>query len=348
MGKTLKQPLKSSNNLGRIFLSFCRDDSHLAGLFYKLLCNLTGDEKKVFKADEPQKSGIKAGEDWRNKILDELIQTPVLVGVITPKSLTNKWTWIEGGIAWARSQTKLVFFVAPNIPVSDLSPFDHIQCSFMSKTSLTPMREALIQAVQFAGHAPKWTPYTSQLLNRIIVAANMPIPMPPASESVKVSLSRKMRDQNTIMKLLQHLPTSVFDNFIDELESGRILNDIFFYNEGFNSVVTAGFFQLHDKKLLNIVTELLDAWNASLDFGELCTQISERFYRFMTVKELGNNYDRWAKEHKKFVTAISAVKVAYHNFLFYIKETYPDINLEEATNEAIKLKNKYYSDNSAK
>lgn len=326
----------------RIFLSFARGDHKLAGLLFKLLVELTGDPSLVFKSDNAV-SGIMPGSDWRKSLLAELQTAKVLVGLVTPRSIAGRWLWIEGGIVWSREPSLVRLFATTDIAATQMVPFDHIQACFLDKTLRAQVKKAIEDAVGLVGTSPVWSNYANRLLGDLLSAAAASVQASSTSTSNFPS-SGAERDERTLRELLVNVPTTVMDRFLEELRKQYILEDIFYYYEGFRGTVLGSDFHVFDPELRQRIERFAKAWNSSLSFSNYVIDLpGGSKFRLPAAHELGS-YEQWNGLLSRFDDAATDLMQAYTEFVSYVKATFPAIDLKETTRAAIKQKEAYYSD----
>ncbi|MFM1705662.1 hypothetical protein [Aeromonas salmonicida] len=76
----------------------------------------------------------------------------------------------------------------------------------------------------------------------------------------------KKKDGEVLIKLLSEIHTPTFDRFIHFGRMHIIYDDITHFWEGFNAIVCASNFHIHDPKLRDVINDLHKSWEKSLSF----------------------------------------------------------------------------------
>lgn len=337
---------------GRIFLSFAHDDQSIADRLYRLLVKLTGDAGLIFKADEADVSAIQWGTDWKQKILNELHNAKVLIGLVSPRALAGRWLWIEAGIVWARDESCIRLLATPDTDPSKVVPFEHLQMRLLKKTERQRIQSALSDAVQLVAPKPQWDERAKRLLRHLFIAVEVSLQQAAAHQASinqPVSIpSPAMRDEKVLRALLLNLPTMVIDKFIGQLRHGRIIEEIIYFYEGFFAEVSASDFHVFDSILRGHIEQLLNSWRSSLSFDDYTQDIrGGRAFRLVTADEMGD-FGKWKKLKIKFDQSAAKFEEDYHRLLDYIKSSFPSIDLTEISSAAVRIRDEFFADTEAK
>jgi hypothetical protein len=280
--------------------------------------------------------------------LHELKTAKVLVGLATPRSIAGRWLWIEGGIVWSRDPSLVRLFATPDIIPSQLIPFDHVHASFLDRKLRAQVKRDLDDALTLVGVAPAWTERANRLLGELLSAAAAPLPPPPAqtpnNNQQAAASSQLNRDEKTLRQLLLNLPTTVMDRFLEELRGQYILDEIFYYYEGFRGSVIGSDFQVFDPSLRPLIEEFLRAWSASLSFANYVVGLpGGGKFRLPTAIEMGD-HEQWSRLLDRFNQAATEVARKYSQLIAYVKTNFPAIDLRETTKAAFKQRDEYDHD----
>src|SRR5271156_7245033 len=91
--------------MSELFMSFIHEEERIAAGVQEFIQRVF--EAKVDAFMSSDKNAIYAGEDWMNRIFDELKKTKVLISMLSPTSVARPWINFEAGAAWMRD-TKVI------------------------------------------------------------------------------------------------------------------------------------------------------------------------------------------------------------------------------------------------
>lgn len=83
--------------MAEIFISFIHEEQAVASVVQELLRVHLGN-KNVFMASDPWQ--IFAGEDWLDRMREELLPAKVIVLMLSAQSVARPWVNFEAGAAW--------------------------------------------------------------------------------------------------------------------------------------------------------------------------------------------------------------------------------------------------------
>lgn len=162
-------------------------------------------------------------------------------------------------------------------------------------------------------------------------------------ESDLTDNEKRERDIKTITKLLSNINTETMDYFIDRGKYDRIINNIFFYWEGFRAYYVSSAFYIYDIDLRGKIDAFVKAWGDSLSFGEWFTDTpSFQEYRFMQSHETGKK--GWKESNDKFIESIYDTESTFSEMLNYIRNEYGEIDLNVLSDKARRDYIEYHRD----
>lgn len=168
-------------------------------------------------------------------------------------------------------------------------------------------------------------------------------PSPPRD-----ALQGRSRDIRTLRRILTAIPASKLDYYLEIALSGIVLNETFFLWETFNAEVRASSFHLFDTELLARIRAFWNGWERSLSFGEHFTprQFNPPSYIFSPSipHEMLEEHERIALDYED---AVHEATAAYSSLMNYIKQAYPEIDLEEMNSKGHELLREMLSDDSS-
>jgi serine/threonine-protein kinase len=104
----------------KVFLSYSADDKSEINFLKQVL--LQRPEVELFSSEM-----LSAGEDWRNRLKNELHSCDYFIVLLTPKSLSSEWLLQELGAAWVLDKNIIPIFtqkeIISKLPV-DLSKYE--------------------------------------------------------------------------------------------------------------------------------------------------------------------------------------------------------------------------------
>jgi hypothetical protein len=85
--------------MATVFMSFIHEEELAAKLVHDFIRHVFGQTIDTFISSD--KNAIYAGDDWMNRIFEELKTTKVLVSMLSPDSVKRPWINFEAGAAFA-------------------------------------------------------------------------------------------------------------------------------------------------------------------------------------------------------------------------------------------------------
>ena len=144
---------------------------------------------------------------------------------------------------------------------------------------------------------------------------------------------KRERDIKTITKLLSNINTETMDYFVDRGKLNRIINNIFYYWEGFRADYVSSGFHAYDVELREKIDAFYKAWGDSLSFGEWFTDTpSFKEYRFMQRHETGK--EGWKESNEKFIKSIYETESTFFELLNYMRNEFEEIDLNILSKKA--------------
>ena len=96
----------------RVFLSYEQSDRPYADRLRHLLSQAQGIGHRIFTTDS-----LSAGEDWSNKLREEIAGSDVFLVLLSPSSARSKWVLQELGAAWALNKPIIPVLTHPELSV---------------------------------------------------------------------------------------------------------------------------------------------------------------------------------------------------------------------------------------
>jgi hypothetical protein len=143
--------------------------------------------------------------------------------------------------------------------------------------------------------------------------------------------SEKKKDGEVLIKLLSEIHTPTFDSFIHFGRMHFIYDNILHFWEGFNAIVSASSFHIHDPRLRDVIDDLHKSWGRSLSFGEyFVTTNNASLHKFDSRCDIYRDENAKAA-HDAFGAAIDIANKKLRYLLDLVRDEFPEINIE-ATN----------------
>src|ERR1039458_2603817 len=92
--------------MAHVFISFIHEEEYFAIAVQSFISKVLGEEVMPFLSSDT--SMIYAGEQWMDRIIQELKQAKVVVSMLSPKSVQRPWVNFEAGAAWISEGTALI------------------------------------------------------------------------------------------------------------------------------------------------------------------------------------------------------------------------------------------------
>jgi hypothetical protein len=132
-----------------IFISHIHEDSGFAELVRRELDTALLGAAQFFSSSD--RTSIEPGDPWREKILDALTRSDVVLVVASPRSVAAPWIHFESGGGWVGGSKVIPVCVGGMVPSSlprplsdlqalDLSTSDGIECLFTAIASVAELR----------------------------------------------------------------------------------------------------------------------------------------------------------------------------------------------------------------
>jgi TIR domain len=111
--------------MASVFMSFIHEEESAAKLVHDFIRHIFGPTIDTFISSD--KNAIYAGEDWMNRIFEELKTTKVLVSMLSPDSVKRPWINFEAGAATAL-QAKVIPVCIGGLTINQLpKPYSILQ-----------------------------------------------------------------------------------------------------------------------------------------------------------------------------------------------------------------------------
>ena len=161
--------------MASIFMSFIHEEESAAKHVHDFIRQILGQSIDTFISSD--RNAIYAGEDWMERIFEELGTTKVLVSMLSPSSVKRPWINFEAGAATAL-QAKVIPVCIGGLTINQL-----------------PKPYSSLQAVEIDTHEGAY-----YLLSSIAHHLGMPIPKKPNfSDNLPLSWSEADRTDNGML-----------------------------------------------------------------------------------------------------------------------------------------------------
>jgi len=111
--------------MASVFMSFIHEEESAAKHVHDFIHQILGPTIDTFISSD--KNAIYAGEDWMNRIFEELKTTKVLVSMLSPDSVKRPWINFEAGAATAL-QAKVIPVCIGGLTINQLpKPYSSLQ-----------------------------------------------------------------------------------------------------------------------------------------------------------------------------------------------------------------------------
>lgn len=166
---------------------------------------------------------------------------------------------------------------------------------------------------------------------RAIITSNPQKPF--YTKDITNEQKKKIRDVAKLNWLMSkvHIPT--LETHIREIPY-KIYDSCFFFWEDFNAVVMSGLFYLYDEDAKKLISEIRDAWDKTLSFGEhYHSQPSQDVSFFSNPVDMPLN-ERQQKDWDTILASGRRLDENFRKLLEHIRENYLEINLNELSSNA--------------
>lgn len=149
----------------------------------------------------------------------------------------------------------------------------------------------------------------------------------PAQKKRNIDINNWREALNTI-----HLPT--FDYFLREMPD-IIVREIFYFGDGFISIVESNLFHIYDTELLNRLTKFKTTWLKLLSFAQhYGPNTSGRCYRFYLVMDTFQS-EQARKDYNTISQLGFELEDDFRELLQFVRNNYLEIGLEETSKSAL-------------
>jgi len=151
----------------------------------------------------------------------------------------------------------------------------------------------------------------------------------------------RLRDIRQLRAILRNLPTMIMDEFFDRAGIGIIIDEVFFFWEGFNAEVTGGQFHLADKVLRELVITLHTSLGEALSFGEYFLATPDGRQYIFSHPPTGR-FAEWNDARIRHAKAVDKADRAYRALLDFVKSSVPEVDLVETSQSGLRARKGYY------
>lgn len=110
--------------MARLFISFIHEQQAWAGNLRGFISSVLGEEP-FLSSDQ---TTIFAGEDWLQRVIEELKDCKVLISMLSPQSIGRQWINFEAGAAWIDSNRRVIPVCFDGLSVEKLpKPYSNLQ-----------------------------------------------------------------------------------------------------------------------------------------------------------------------------------------------------------------------------
>lgn len=139
-----------------------------------------------------------------------------------------------------------------------------------------------------------------------------------------------------------HIPT--FDDFIEKIPR-KIIGNIFYFKDSFVSIFESNTFHIYDQDLLDKLTIFKDNWIKSLSFYQHYNpDYSNKNYNFYMIADTFQN-GQAEKDYHTLVDIRSELENNFKDLLYFVRNHYIEIDIEEASKKAFESHKSYTETN---
>lgn len=178
----------------------------------------------------------------------------------------------------------------------------------------------------------------SSVLKNAIEAIIKAAPLKPNElKNLSPTEIKRKKDVENLKQLLNYVHVPTVDLFLEDVPS-TVIDEIFYYQEGFREFLESNSFHIYDKKLLKILIDLNNNWKIILSYG-----------KHYDSERIGNNYKFYIPYHDKpghaeaFSDYNYLLKVRleleknFKNLFKLIRLEYLEIDLDESSKKAFEM-----------
>lgn len=166
-----------------------------------------------------------------------------------------------------------------------------------------------------------------------------------ASPGIASEALRRNKDLSVLRWVLEQIHLATMDRFVQRAqEADQVIWDVFNYWEDFDGAVRSSYFHVYDDRL-NVLIQALDKhWGAALGFGVWFESSPDpEVFKLMPMHRASSRAD-WYAAQRAFHESIVATQVAWRDLLAYVRDEYPEIDIEAASQKALERNRKFQAD----
>ena len=111
--------------MASVFMSFIHEEENVAKHVHDFLREIFNGQIDTFRSSD--RSAIYAGEEWMDRIFEELKSAKVLISLLSPVSVNRPWINFEAGAAWMKD-TKVIPVCFGGLTIENLpKPYSSLQ-----------------------------------------------------------------------------------------------------------------------------------------------------------------------------------------------------------------------------
>ncbi len=137
------------------------------------------------------------------------------------------------------------------------------------------------------------------------------------------------KDKKTISNILKSINTDALDQAIERGLFSQFYDPVLHYYYGVEGIAKSSSFNIYNKNLKASFNNFYNTFVAFVSHGQHFRETANRnIHRFIKAREV-LNWEMRDEYESNYLSDVRAFSIAYITFMTYIKDNYPDINLEE-------------------
>ncbi|WP_429072949.1 hypothetical protein [Aeromonas veronii] len=152
------------------------------------------------------------------------------------------------------------------------------------------------------------------------------------SSKTKMPSTQDLKDKATVKLILESFNTHVLDESINMGHYSQFYGPVLHYFYGVEGLAKSSSFIVYDQQLLTLFSAFHQSFSAFCSHSLYFRQTNNPdLHRFIKPHELGD-WKKCEEYENNYLSDVNQFEQDYHNLIDYIKNNYPDINLNETNN----------------
>ena len=146
---------------------------------------------------------------------------------------------------------------------------------------------------------------------------------------------KRKKDIEILRKLLNYIHVPTFDLFLEDIPS-TIIDEIFYYHDGFRDFIESNSFHIYDKKLLKVLSDLHNNWKILLSYPKHYDhETNGNNYKFYMPWHEKPDYAQAQADYNYLLKVRLELEKNFKSLVKLIRSEYLEIDLDETSKMAV-------------